>query len=69
VRVHGKDVQARLAKALGHGLKRAQAAKDVRAGIGVDDVLALLAATFHAAKRSGSSPAKLFAIVCAGLRT
>jgi AcrR family transcriptional regulator len=68
IRAQGQDVQARLHKALGHLLKRAHAAKAVRAGIAVDDVLALMAATFHAARRVGSSPAKLFAVVVAGLR-
>lgn len=68
LRAQGKDVSARLHKALAGLLRRAQAANAVRAGITVDDVLALLAATFHAASRSGSSPARLFAVLRDGLR-
>jgi AcrR family transcriptional regulator len=68
LRASGKDTSARLHKALAVVLRRAQAASAVRAGITVDDVIALVAATFHAAARAGTTPARLFAVVRDGLR-
>jgi AcrR family transcriptional regulator len=67
-RTQSKDVRARLHKALGALLKRAQAAGAVRTGVGVTDILALLSATLQAASRVGGSPATLFAVVRDGLR-
>lgn len=58
----------RLRDGLSALLRRAQAAGDIRRGVTADDVLALLAGTMHAAARTGSSPARLFAVVRDGLR-
>jgi AcrR family transcriptional regulator len=69
LRSAARAATAELRKVLGALLRRAQAAGAVRTGVTADDVLALLSGTMTAAARTGSSPARLFAIVAAGLRS
>ncbi len=59
---------ARLRRALGKLLRRAQATGAVRAGVDVGEILGLMAATVEAARRTGASPGRLFVIVRDGLR-
>ena len=68
MRSSAADVAAQLRSALGTLLRRAQAAGAVRAGVGVEDVFALLGATLAAASRTGRSPMRLFAVIRDGLR-
>jgi AcrR family transcriptional regulator len=57
-----------LKRAVGGLLRRAQTAGDVRAGVDVADVFALMGATFAAAARERGAQARMFAIVVDGLR-
>lgn len=62
------DASGEFRRALGALLRRARQAGAVRADATLEDVLALLAAAMTAAGRPGTSPARLFSIVCDGLR-
>jgi AcrR family transcriptional regulator len=64
----GAGSSARLRASLGKLLRRAQTAGAVRGGVDVGDVLALMAATLEAARRTKASPGRLFAVVRDGLR-
>ena len=58
----------RMRKALAVLLRRAQRAGEVRSDVNVEELFALLGATFAAANRAGASAPRLFAIVRDGLR-
>jgi AcrR family transcriptional regulator len=58
----------RLRVALGKLLRRAQAAGAVRGDVDVAELLALMAATLEAARRSGTSSTRLFAVMRDGLQ-
>jgi len=59
---------AELRRALAILLRRARESGEVRSDASVEDVLALLAAAMSARSRKGASAARVFAIVCDGLR-
>ena len=59
---------ADLRRALATLLRRARESGEVRSDVSVEDVLALLAAAMSARSRKGASAARVFAIVCDGLR-
>lgn len=63
-----QESSVRLRKALGTLLRRAQADRAVCTGVDVEDVLALVAATYAAASRTGGSPTRLFAVIRDGLK-
>jgi AcrR family transcriptional regulator len=56
-----------LRRELGQLLARAQEARAVRAGIAVEDVMALVAGAYHRSSEGGS-PAAVMAVICDGLR-
>jgi AcrR family transcriptional regulator len=58
----------RLRVALGNLLRRAQAAGAVRRDVNVAELLALMAATLEAARRTGTSSTRLFAVTRDGLQ-
>lgn len=68
IRSAARETSTELRQALGTLLRRAQAAGAVRKNVTIEDIFALLSATLTAAARAQTSPTRLFAIVCDGLR-
>jgi AcrR family transcriptional regulator len=58
----------RLRVSLGNLLRRAQTTGEVRRDVDLPELLALMAATLEAARRSGTSPTRLFAVMRDGLQ-
>ena len=63
-----ETARARLKDGMARLLRRAQAARTIRADVRIDDVIALVAATLPTVDRPQRATTRMLAIVCDGLR-